>query len=187
MTAARSQAAVQANDAAAIAIAAALSCSQQIDASARTQASDASSAVAASASTSPARPTSPVEQADTGLVGDLGFTVYPSLSGDFCVDFVPPAVDLSVSVSDRLMEVDGVSTRGKTYPQVVQMLCGPVGSYADIKLFRFPQSGAPFFVETSLLRLPVLSEQLRANMYMLFLHCIFVTLCTACSFFTVFL
>ena len=91
--------------------------------------------------------------------------MYASLSGDFCVDFVPPAVDLSVSVSDRLMEVDGVATRGKSLAEVTRMLCGAVGSYATIKLFRFPQNGAPFFVETTLLRLPVLSEELRASMY----------------------
>jgi hypothetical protein len=108
---------------------------------------------------------SSIESAGCDAGGDLGFTVYSSLSGDFCVDFVPPAVDLSVNVSDRLMEVDGVSTRGKTLADVTNMMRGRVGSYAAIKLFRFPQTGAPFFVETSLLRLPVLSEELRASMY----------------------
>jgi hypothetical protein len=105
------------------------------------------------------------EGADSGVAGDLGFTVYASLSGDYCVDFVPPAVDLSVNVSDRLMEVDGVSTRGKSPAEVVNMMRGRVGSYAAIKLFRFPPNGSPFFVETSLLRLPVLSDELRASMY----------------------
>lgn len=105
------------------------------------------------------------EGADTGVAGDLGFTVYASLSGDYCVDFVPPAVDLSVNVSDRLMEVDGISTRGKSPAEVVNMMRGRVGSYAAIKLFRFPPNGSPFFVETSLLRLPVLSDELRASMY----------------------
>jgi hypothetical protein len=108
---------------------------------------------------------SSIESAESSAAGDLGFTVYPSLSGDYCVDFVPPAVDLSVNVSDRLMEVDGVSTRGKSPAEVTNMMRGRVGSYATIKLFRFPPSGSPFFVETSLLRLPVLSEELRASMY----------------------
>jgi biotin carboxyl carrier protein len=63
------------------------------------------------------------------------------------------------------MELDGVATRGKSLAEVTRMLCGAVGSYATIKLFRFPQNGAPFFVETTLLRLPVLSEELRASMY----------------------
>jgi hypothetical protein len=101
----------------------------------------------------------------TAGVGDVGFTVYASLSGEFCVDFVPPAVDLSVCVSDRLMEVDGTPTRGKSHLEVVNMLRGPIGSHASIRLFRFPQAGAPFFVETTLLRLPVLSEELRSSMY----------------------
>ncbi len=80
------------------------------------------------------------------------------------IEQVPPAVDLTVNVSDRLMEVDGMSTRGKSYAEVVRMMRGPVGSYAAIKLFRFPPSGSPYFVETNLLRLPVLSEDLRASM-----------------------
>ncbi len=108
---------------------------------------------------------SSIEGAGCDAIGDLGFTVYASLSGDYCVDFVPPAVDLSVNVSDRLMEVDGVSTRGKTADEVISMMRGRVGSYATIQLFRFPPSGSPFFVETSLLRLPVLSDELRASMY----------------------
>lgn len=105
------------------------------------------------------------EAANIGAAGDLGFTVYASLSGDYCVDFVPPAVDLSVSVSDRLMEVDGISTRGKSPAEVINMMRGRVGSSAVIKLFRFPTHGSPFFVETTLMRLPVLSDELRASMY----------------------
>jgi hypothetical protein len=153
-------AAVQANDAAATAIAAANHCSEEVDKCARMK---ASAVIGAAAASEIAPPIQSVEA--PGAVGDLGFTVYASLSGDFCVDFVPPAVDLSVSVSDRLMEVDGVATRGKSLAEVTRMLCGAVGSYATIKLFRFPQNGAPFFVETTLLRLPVLSEELRASMY----------------------
>jgi hypothetical protein len=158
MTVARSQAAVQANEAAAAAVAAAASCSEHTEKILSVETSAVNAAPAAAAPSS-------VETASTGMLGDLGFTIYASLSGDYCVDFVPPAVDLSVNVADRLMEVDGACTRGKSYAEVLRMLRGPVGSYAAIKLFRFPQNGPPYFVETSLLRLPVLSEELRASMY----------------------
>jgi hypothetical protein len=157
ITVANSAAAVHANEAAASAIAAANLAIEETQKSARKH--------TISAANDSSENIPPVEAIDSCAVGDLGFTIYPSLSGDYCVDFVPPAVDLSVHVSDRLMEVDGVPTRGKSAAEVVNMMRGPVGSYAAIKLFRFPPTGSPFFVETNLLRLPVLSDELRASMY----------------------
>jgi len=86
----------------------------------------------------------PVEAVDSCVVGDLGFTIYPSL-WRLLRRFRSAAVDLCVHVSDRLMEVDGVTTRGKSAAEVVNMMRGPIGSYAAIKLFRFPPTRLSLF------------------------------------------